>query len=69
MTQRKGTAPKRRRWEPPETIFPWTLDAPDPDRELWDRTDEFSFGAACPCCGDVVTVRDTRRWALSMSEP
>lgn len=70
MPRRKRTSVKRRRWEPPDTILPWTLDSPDPDRDLWgDRENEFSFGGACPCCGGVVTVRDTPRWGLCIAEP
>jgi hypothetical protein len=69
MKPKKPTPPKRHRWEPPETILPWTLDAPDPDRDLWHRSDEFSVGGACPCCGGVVTVRDTARWGLCIADP
>ena len=69
MKRSKPTPAKRRRWEPPETILPWTLDAPDPDRDLWHGSEEFTVGATCPCCGEVVTVRDTPRWPLAIAEP
>jgi hypothetical protein len=69
MARKKRTAIKPRRWEPPETIFPWTLDARDPDRDLWDGNHEFSVAAACPCCGGVITVRDTPRWGLCIADP
>ena len=69
MKPSKPTPTRRRRWEPPETILPWTLDGPDPDRDLWHGWDEFSVGATCPCCGEVVTVRDTPRWPLTIAEP
>ena len=49
MPRRKRTAVKRHRWEPPDTILPWTLDSPDPDRDLWgDCENEFSFGGGVP---------------------
>jgi hypothetical protein len=69
MERRKQTTPKKPRWNAPEAPLPWTLESPDPDRDLWERAPEFSVPGACPCCGGTVSVRDTPRWGLCIAEP